>query len=272
MTGTAITTYEERWAQEAKAVAAAEPLTSGTWLSAKGGQLAIGEQTLPGAQAAVIVIDSVRENTFYGARYDAENPLPPLCYALARDLDVMFPHVDMQKDLSWFKPQHVRNGQVMGCEGCPLNEWGSADQGRGKACQNRRRLTVIPAGFYTPKRGSRDFDLQLFDDPAHFRTAEVAYMKLPVTSVVNWTKYVNQVSQNVRRPFFGVVTRLHVEPDAKTQYNIQFEMIDLIPDGPLADIVMDRYGQEKSRQLIGYAPPTEEQRNGGVRQHGGFRR
>lgn len=270
MTGTAVTTYEDRWAQEAKAVAAAEPLSAGTWLSTKGGQLTIGESVLPGAQAAVIVLDSVRENTYYGARYDADNPMPPVCYALARDTDTLFPHLDMQKDLGWFRPQHIRDGQVAGCEGCPMNEWGSADQGKGKACQNRRRLTVVPAGFYTPKRGSRDFNLELFDDPAHFQTAEVAYFKLPVTSVANWSKYVNQVAQNIRRPYYGVVTRLHVEPDAKTQYSVQFEMIDAIPDS-LAEIVMRRNDNERNRPLTGYAPPDAEKLAGGGRQ-GGFRR
>lgn len=271
MTGTSLINYEERWAAEAKAVVAAEPLTAGTWLSVKGGQLAIGEQVLPGAQAAVIVIDSIRENTFYGARYEAENPLPPVCYALARDTDELFPHLDMQKDLNYFKPQHWKGGQVVGCEGCPNNEWGSADQGRGKACQNRRRLSVLPAGFYQPKRGSRDFTLELFDDTKHYETAEAAFMKLPVTSVANWSKYVNQVAQNVRRPFFGVVTRIHVEPNAKTQYEVQFEMIDLIPD-ELADTVMKRHTAAREQALVGYAPPTEEQLKGGGPRQGGFRR
>ena len=46
MTGTALTTYDERWAQDAQKAAAAEPLIAGTWLSAKGGQLTIGEEVL----------------------------------------------------------------------------------------------------------------------------------------------------------------------------------------------------------------------------------
>ena len=92
MTGTSLMNYEEKWAQEAKAATTAEPLQAGTWLSARGGQLAIGDTILPGAQAAVIVLDMVRENTFYSGKFDPDSPMPPICYALGRDSDTMFPH------------------------------------------------------------------------------------------------------------------------------------------------------------------------------------
>lgn len=257
MTGTALVSYEDRFAQDAQRAAQSEPLSGGTWLSARGGQLMIGDQALPGNQAAVIVLDSIRENTYYGTRFDPNAPLPPICYALARDADALFPHTDMQKDLTYFRPQHVRDGQVYGCEGCPMNEWGSAPQGRGKACQNRRRLTVIPAGYYVPRPGSRDFDLHLFDDPAHYQQAEIAYCKLPVTSVSNWAKYVNQLAANVRRPPYGVITRIHVMPHQQHQYELCFELLDLVPD-LLADIVIQRHDACEQMPLVGYQPPDQE--------------
>lgn len=254
MTGTALTSYDEKWAQEAKTAANAEPLQTGTWLSARGGQLAIGDTILPGAQAAVIVLDGIRENTFYGQKFDADNPLPPICYAIGRDTAPLFPHVDMQKDLNYFKPQHVVGGQVQGCEGCALNQWGSADQGRGKACQNRRRLTVIPAGYYTPRRGSRDFDLTLFDEADHFAKAEPAFFRLPVTSVNTWSKYVNQLATAMRRPPHGVVTRISIEPHQTFQYEVLFEPIEQVPDS-LADIIMQRHQGAIEMPLVGYTPP-----------------
>lgn len=274
MTGTALTTYDERWAQDAQKAAAAEPLVAGTWLSAKGGQLTIGDEVLPGAQAAVIVLDSYAENTYYGSKYVPENPLPPICFALGRDGAPLAPDIaSMSKAMDYFMPQHILNGgQIGGCEGCPMNEWGSAAQGRGKACQNRRRLVVIPAGYYAPRRGSRDMDLHLFDDPNHYTTAEVAYLKLPVTSVKNWATHVHQLSSTLRRPPHGVVTRIAVVPNAKTQYEITFEAVETVPDS-LAEIIIRRHDAEIERALIGYAPPTDEQRNGGrPEQRGGFRR
>jgi hypothetical protein len=274
MTGTALINYEQRWEQDAKQAAQSEPLSSGSWLTARGGQLVIDDNALPGNQAAVIVLDSVRENTYYGVKYDPENPLPPVCYAIGRDADPMFPHTDMQKDLTYFKPQHWQNNQVMGCEGCPLNEWGSAPQGRGKACQNRRRLTIIPAGYYQAKPGSRDFDLHLFDDTEHYARADLTYFKLPVTSVSNWSKYVNQLSANVRRPPWGVVTRIHVEPHAKHQYEVCFELIDTVPD-ELAETIINRHDGAVQMPLAGYQAPDPERLTaaqgapaGGFRQQG----
>lgn len=264
MTGTALTTYEDRWAEEAQQAAAAEPNQGGTWLTARGGQLMIGEQQMPGNQVAVIVLDSVRENTYYRGKFDADNPLPPTCYALGRDADTLFPHLDMQKDMNYFQPQHWRdvNGTptVHGCDGCPMNEWGSADQGNGKACQNRRRLTVIPAGYFEPKRGSRDFDLHLFEDPEMFAKADPAFFKLPVTSVTLWAKYVQQLSANVRRPPHGVVTRLFLEPHAKHQYEARFEMIDVVPDS-IAEVIFRRRDVVMEQPLAGYLPPDPDRMN-----------
>ena len=273
MTGTALTTYDDRWAQDAQKAAAAEPLQAGTWLSAKGGQLSIGEEVLPGAQAAVIVLDSYAENTYYSDRYDPENPLPPVCFAMGRDGDTMFPMLDaMKKDMNYFTPQHIVQGQILGCDGCPMNEWGSADQGRGKACQNRRRLAVIPAGFYTPRRGSRDFDLQLFADPTHFKTAEVAHFKIPVTSVKNWATYVHQLASSMRRPPHGVVTRLAVVPHQKFQYEITFEPIETVPD-ELAQIIIDRHDAAVQLPMQGYQAPDPEQLTAAAAGgRGGFRR
>lgn len=268
-TGTAVATVNERWEQQAQKAAQAEPLQAGTWLSAKGGQLAIGEEILPGAQACLIVLDAFAENTFYQGRYDAENPMPPICYAYGRDGEEMFPHIEsMKKDQTYFMPQHVVAGQIAGCSGCPMNEWGSADQGRGKACQNRRRLSVIPAGYYQPKRGSRDFDLHLFDQRAHFETAEVAFFKLSVTSVKNWANYVHQLASVHRRPPHGVVTRLAVVPHQQFQHEVIFEPIELVPD-ELADVIMQRHQMLTEQPFQGYEAPTPEQAAGNTR--GGFR-
>lgn len=260
--GTDITNYDEAWAAQAAQAATAEPVNDGgNFLSTRGGQLTFQEQPMPGNQVACIVIDSYRENTYYANRYDPDNPAPPTCYAFARDAEHMAPHPSMQVDLNYFRPQNAQ------CDGCPMNEWGSSDTGRGKACQNRRRLAVLPAGFYSPRPGSRDFDLDLFEDSAHFESADLGFLKLPVTSVGEWSKYVQQVAASVRRPPFGVVTRIYCEPDAKSQYKIKFEMIDVVPDN-LAQIIMTRHDAEANKPFQGYQPPSADDKppvTGGLR-------
>lgn len=252
MTGTALVSIADRWATEAVAAAAEEPVTGGVWLSTQGGILAIGDEDMPGNQAYVIVLDSIRENTYYPGKFDAKVKNPPVCYAFGRgaDADEMGPHPSMQVDLEYFQPQNDT------CQGCPMNEWGTADTGKGKACQNRRRLTLIPAGVATPIKGSRDFEVDLFDDPAHYQTADVAYLKLPVTSTKEWAKYVTQLSASVRRPPHGVLTRIWLEPNANDQYHVRFEMVEEVPD-ELAQIIMDRHDAVIGQEFTGYQPPQE---------------
>jgi hypothetical protein len=257
VTGTDVVNFEQQWAEYAQDAAKHEPVAGGTWLTARGGELKIGDEVLPGAQAAVIVIDSYRENTYYGERFDPDNPTPPICYALGRDDEAMFPSLAMQQDPTWFKPQHWENGQVAGCDGCPMNQWGSAAQGRGKACQNRRRLVLLPAGAYVPRQGSRDFDLHLFTDNDHYARAETAMFKVPVTSVKSWANYVNTIATSVQRPPFGVVTRLAVVPHAKHQFEVTFDLLDVIPDN-LAPTIMRRWKTARETPMPTYLPPDRD--------------
>ncbi len=258
-----LTNVTQDWADAATAYAKAEPLEGGNFLSTKGGVLTFNEQAMPGNQAVVVVVDSVRENTYYPAKFDPDLPMPPTCFAFGRNKDLMAPHPSMASRLDYFQPQHQE------CAGCPMNEWGSADTGRGKACQNRRRLSLLPAGYYSPKKGSRDFDLDLFTDETAFQTGDVAYLRLPVTSVAEWSKYVNQVAASLQRPPYGVVTRVYVEPDPKSQYKVRFEMIEQVSDD-LARIVMARHATEEAMPFQGYAAPEANATKGG--DMGGFRR
>lgn len=278
--GTEITNYQAELAQYAKQAAAAEPVNAGTWLSTRGGELTIDGEALPGAQAAVIILDSYRENTYYGGeKFDPDDPKPPVCYAFARDEDAaaMQPHwSSMEADKSYFFPQHwsgstLGDGVPEGCDGCPMNQWGSANTGRGKACQNRRRLLLIPAGMYMPRKNSRDFDLQLFDEVSAFQQAALTQFKIPVTSVQPWAKYVNQLASSVQRPPFGVVTRLAVVPDAKTQYQVTFDMVDLVPEGFIGTL-LERYKTARDIPFQGYLPPETKQQNARGQQFRGGRR
>lgn len=250
--GNEIVNYNEEWAKQAERAASQEQLSSGTFLSIRGGKLTVGDEVLPGNQACVIVLDAVRENTYYTGKFDPDNVQAPICYAFGRDVDEeMGPHESMQSAPNYFVPQADT------CAQCPHNEWGSADTGRGKACQNRRRLALIPAGFYSPKRGSRDFDLEIFTDPKHFQTAEIVSHKLPVLSVKEWAKYVNDISATYRRPPHGVITRLFVEPDAKAQYKVYFEVIEEVSN-ELAAVIMARHDAAIKALVQGYKPPEEK--------------
>lgn len=250
--GKAVTRYDEAFAKMAQEYASGERVT-GAFISTRGGVLTFGEEALPGNQMCVIVLDAVQERTYYTEGYDPsrEVALPPVCYAFKRpeDEDEMAPHPSMQADLTYFQPQNDI------CRTCPMNDWGTSDKGRGKACTERRRLALIPAGYYTPVRGSRDFDLHFIEDPDHYASADIAFLKLPVTSVKDWARYVTQLGSSLRRPPLAVATRIYLEPDPKTQFRVKFEMIEELPD-TMFEVIMKRHEEAKASIIFGYPPPT----------------
>lgn len=249
MTGRELTNYDEAFAKMAQQYADDEA-SGGMFITTRGGVLSFGEEELPGNQMVVVVLDSVRENTFYTEKFDADNMVPPKCYAFSRGKEDPAPHESMQSH-PYFEPQHEE------CSGCQWNEFGSAATGRGKACQNRRRLAVIPAGYYSKKKGSRDFDLHLITDLDHYKTADIAYFKVPVTSVRDWSKYVTGLSASIHRPPVAVITRVWIEPHPKFQISTHFELIEELPE-ELAPIIMARHEEAVASIIQPYAPPRED--------------
>lgn len=250
--------YKEKFLAAAASYADEEPVVEGSFLSIRGGVLQLGEDALVGNQLCCIILDSVRENTYYDTKFDPNSNLPPKCFAFARREEDLFPHEAMQRS-DYFEPQNVdKNGDVDGCDGCPMNEFGSADTGRGKACGNRRRLALIPAGMYTKSKGSKDLDLSIMDDPDDYAQSDMAFLKVPVTSTKAYAKYVQHLTSEYNLPPFGVITRIYVEPDPKTQFKVMFEVIETLPDD-LQEVVYKRHLEARKSIIQPYAPPTQEQ-------------
>lgn len=83
----------------------------------------------------VVVLDFINNNQFYKKSYDAGDDDPPDCWAQAWNLEDMAPDPKLVKE-----PVHPQ------CEGCPMNEYGSAEKGTGKACKNRRKVALKLVG------------------------------------------------------------------------------------------------------------------------------
>jgi len=255
--GKQVTKYDERFAQMADAYAGEEQV-GGDFLSTRGGILTFQNEPLPGNQMVVVILDVVMERTFYAEKYDpsAEHNSPPVCYAFGRmdgteDLDELAPHVSMQSDLTYFEPQNDI------CKTCPNNEWGSSDTGKGKACAERRRMALLPAGYYQPKRGSRDMELHLYDEIEHYQNADIAYLKLNVMSVKDWARYVTDLASRLRRPPMGVITRVYLEPDPKSQFRVKFDMLEELPE-ELFETIMERHEEAKNGIIFPYRAPSGE--------------
>lgn len=230
--GTEIVKWDEELEKQAEIAAGMEANAGGgQFFSMKAGVLSWQDAPLPNNQMAVIILDSILENVFYEGEYSPDNPQGPICFAFGRDDKTIAPHKVV-----------FENGtqQCTVCVDCPMNEWGSADKGRGKACRNTRRLAMIPAGTF-----KTDGKFELFDDVEHLSSAGIGFMKLPVTSVKGYASFVKQVAGALRRPPFGIATKVKVVPDAKTQFRVLFEPLLKLPDEVMGTI-MQRYEEAKA--------------------------
>lgn len=224
----AIAKWDEELAKYATEAAKVEAAAGGGQLfSIRGGQLSWQDSHIPNNEMAVIIVDTIFENVLYEGKFDPDTMLAPTCFAFAREEGDLTPHQIVVAA--------GQNQSTDGCKGCEHNEWGSADTGRGKACRNTRRLALLPAGTF-----NRNGDFELFEEENHYATATVGFLKLPVTSVKGYANMVKQVAGAMRRPPFGVIIRVSVMPDPKTQFKVNFDVLDLVPDYLMGTIMRRR--------------------------------
>jgi len=218
----ALALYDERLAALAKSAKRAEARVggSGSFISLKGGVMTYQGGTIPESRLLCVVLDAVLENQWYDGPFDPDNFAAPACYAFGRDPDAMTP-----------RPEDVPAAVSPACAGCPKNEWGSADVGRGKACKEVRRLALISEGDLDPKKGAGPAD------------AEVAYMKVPVTSTKAWAGYVRSLEEAYGRPPLAFVTEVRVVKEQTTKlpgWHLEFRMAREIDDGPTLGALLAR--------------------------------
>lgn len=80
----------------------------------------------------LVIVDFTSKNAFYQGAYDPKAIAPPACFSIGTNPLKMTP-----SDNAPIK-------QSVSCQGCPMNEFGSA--GTGKACKNTRVLAVMLEG------------------------------------------------------------------------------------------------------------------------------
>jgi len=201
---------------------------SGQFFSTKGGLLSFAGQAIPNNTMDVVVAASLHENVLYVGDFDPGNIGGPVCYAFSPDGGPgMAPHPNAPE------PRNVD------CKTCPNNAWGSDPKGgRGKACKNMRRLSLLPAAA--------------LDSPAALDSAVSGYLRVPVTSVKPWAQYVNSLSMRGLPPF-AVVTRVTLTPDAKTMFKMSFTSQRAITDAAMLEALAERVKREA--QMIDFPYP-----------------
>jgi len=196
-----VITWEEELAKDAVEHAAnARTPNPGAFISTLGGRFSYDGQSLPDT-IKVVVVGSVRENNWYAKPFDSENPTGPACFAFSVPGTPMRPH------------ETIKDPQAPVCGECPKNVFGSATVGRGKACKNIVKLSVIMA------------DELDSDGPP-----QSAMLRVPVTSAKNWEEYVRELATSSSRPPYAVITDITIKPNAKSQFAITFKVGKLLSD------------------------------------------
>jgi hypothetical protein len=216
-----------RLANEAKAAAAAErPAISR--ISLKSGMMSYGGTPIPNNKLEAIILAASYRNVWYAGRYDPNNIVNPNCFAIGDTDEDMKPHPIVTK------PVHPT------CSGCPNAEWGSdPGGGRGKACKQTRRLVLMPG--HAVEKG-----------PQEILAAEMAVMDIPVTSVKNYSQFVNTLAASANVPGYAAVTEVSTVPDAKTQFKVNFRPMRILPTMELLDAVQKRLEGAKTLSLQPY--------------------
>jgi hypothetical protein len=194
-----------KWDEKLAALAAAATKTvasvggGGNFLSLKSGILSYQKAPIPDNKMACIILAQTLENQFYADDFVEGQPASPACYAFGDDRKTMVPH------------EQVENPVNPTCAGCPNKEWGTASRGKGKACNDVIRLALVTQG-----------------DLEDLAAAELAYLKLPYFSTLDWAGYVRQLDEAHHKPPMAFVTELSVVPDAKSQFRVRFRMVEPI--------------------------------------------
>ena len=183
---------------------------------------------MPGNKVEAIIVAATYRNAFYADRFDANNIKNPNCFALSDTDKDMVPHMN------------VIEPEADNCHDCPKAEWGSdPNGGRGKACKQTRRLVLIPANA-------------LDEGPEKLKTAELAIMDIPVTSVRNYSQFVNTLSASAGVPVWAAVCQISVVPDIKTQFKVLFQAMRIVPSTELLDAIKIRKEEALRIGLLPY--------------------
>lgn len=238
----AIQPWEEEMAKAAKRQASVEkPMGLFKQVAVKGGVMYIDEKPIPGNKFDAVVLCATHENQWYNKPYNPNVPAVPACYAFG-DQTLEDPEAEMAPSKDVEEIQGDEDGK---CVGCWANKMGSADLGRGKACQNVRRLILVTADAVESVDALKD--------------AEARAMKIPVMSVKNWVAFVHELDEMAHRPSYGAVVQISCVPDPKSQWQIKFAFQELITfDADLYETMKKRVGTA-GKEIASPYPKMEDQ-------------
>lgn len=153
------------------------------FMSVKGKKFTLGEEKL-GNILNVVILADVFDHSYYDRPYDPDTISPPACFAINVSSNDLVP--DASSPVV----------QATSCGECPMNEFGSSNNGKGKACRNGRRLLVAAVTDGVP-------DL-----------VNLAIINIAPTSLKAYARYSKGLATVKKLPIWAVVTTLSFDDDS----------------------------------------------------------
>jgi hypothetical protein len=192
-------------AADAKAAAAVERPAIST-ISLRAGIISYGGEPVKGNKLRTVIVAASHVNTLYLTKWDPDNASNPSCFSISENGENMVPHPS------------VISPPSKTCAACPQFQWGSDIKdgvpSKGKRCKESRRLVLLPESS--------------LESPEDVAAAEMAVVKLPVTSVKAWGGFVNTLKATLDLPPYAVVTEISTQPDVKTQFKVLLSPVSRI--------------------------------------------
>lgn len=145
-----------------------------------------------------VIVDFVSRNSFYEGTYDPKNLTPPACFAIGNVPTKLVPS------------ENSPVKQCDTCAVCPMNQFGSA--GDGKACKNSRVLALLP-----PDAAEGD---------------PIWLLTVSPTALKSFDGFVSSVARQFELPPVGVVATIGFD-EGSTYPSLRF--YDPQPNGNAAD-------------------------------------
>lgn len=176
-----------------------------------------------GNEIKCVIVDFQSKNSLYTAAYNANNPTPPDCYALGKNIADMAPEDDSP------------DKQSEKCSTCPMNAFGSGQNGRSKACKNSRIAAVL---VLDPEN----------EDAHNAPDAPLYTLEISPTSIKSFDGVVSNIARSLAGPPIKAIVTLvgknagtyatisFIEPEANPDYATHFarrpETVDMLNRKP----------------------------------------
>jgi hypothetical protein len=177
---------------------------------------------LPYLDAVIVGVNPGISKVFYIGSYTEGSAAPPDC--ASTDGVKPDPGVPQQQNPI--------------CGTCRHNAWGSAVSGKGKACQDHKKIAVLLMPYLTKK---------LFDGQP---ILEPVYLKVPPDSLKNWKAY-GETLQHRGAHWASVITRIGFAPDRLFQLTFAFHKALTNAEAP---VILPLLEDPQTLNLIGTGP------------------